>query len=123
MLKRKDFEEAQQIIKLVIEKRIRAFVSPSIVHIVGYWTTKAYGSKKAKELLLSLLADITVIDSNHEIRLTALHSRIDDIENALRYYTAIQHKLDAFVSRDAVLKKSAIPSLPIHSMTELLNLF
>jgi hypothetical protein len=38
---------------------------------VGYWLAKAYGNTKAKELLLTLLADVYVIDINHEITLNA----------------------------------------------------
>ena len=34
---------------------------------------------KAKELLLTIMADVTVIDLPHEIVLNALHSKITDI--------------------------------------------
>src|SRR5205809_705586 len=83
LLKRDNYEDAKKLIQLIIEKKLRGFVTPAIVHIVAYWVTKAYGIIKTKQLLLTLLADITVIDCTHEITLTALHSRIDDIEDAL----------------------------------------
>jgi len=120
LLKRKHYEEAKALIQLVIDRKVKAFVTPSIVHIVGYWTTKAYGSAMTKELLLALLSDITVIDCNHQITMIALHSKIDDIEDALQYYTAIQHKLDCFISRDKKLKQAGITSLPVYGMTEFL---
>ena len=119
-LKRDEYEQSKQIIELVINGTIQAFITPSIIHIVGYWLTKAYGNAKAKEMLLTLMADVTVIDLLHEIVLNALHSKITDIEDALQYYTAIHHKLDYFVSRDKQLQKQSIPILPVYTPQELL---
>ena len=63
---------SQKIIELVVEGRIHAYITPSIVHILGYWLSKAYGTVKAKEILLTLLIDIQVIDISHEITVNAL---------------------------------------------------
>lgn len=122
LLKRDRYDDVKQIIKLVVDKKIQAFITPSVVHIVGYWLTKSYGSEKAKELLLLLLTDITVIDSNHQLTMIALHSKIDDIEDALQYYTALHHKLDVFISSDKKLQKSGIASLPVMSVNEVLQI-
>lgn len=119
-LKRDEHEQSKQIIELAVNGTVQAFITPSIVHIVGYWLTKAYGNAKAKELLLTLMADVRVIDLPHEIVLNALHSKITDIEDALQYYTAVHHKLDYFISRDKQLKKQSIPILPVYTPRELL---
>lgn len=119
-LKRDEFEQSRKIIKLAVNGTIQAFITPSIVHIVGYWLTKAYGNTKAKELLLTLMVDVTVIDLPHEIVLNALHSKITDIEDALQYYTAVYHKLEYFISRDKQLQKQSIPVLPVYTPRELL---
>lgn len=120
-LKREEYEQSRQIIELAVDGSIQAFITPSIVHILGYWLTKAYGNAKAKELLLTLMADITVIDLPHEIVLNALHSKINDIEDALQYYTALHHRLDYFISRDKQLQKQGIPVLPVCTPRELLK--
>ena len=122
-LKRADYLEAKQIFELAVNGQIHAFITPSIVQISGYWLTKAYGTAKAKELLLTLLADVQVIDIPHEITLNALHSKINDIEDALQYYTAIHHKLDYFISRDKQLKKQSIPALPVYTAKEFIEDF
>lgn len=122
-LKREAYPETQKLIQLIIEGKIQAFITPAIVHIVGYWLTKAYGSKKTKEILLSLLADINSIDITHEIVINALLSKIDDIEDALQYYTAIYHKLDYFISQDKDLKKVSSSVLPVYSVKEFLKEF
>ena len=121
-LKREAFPVSQKIIELVVNGKVQAFITPSIVHILGYWLTKAYGNSKAKELLLELLVDVKVVDISHDITLIALHSKIRDIEDALQYYTAIHHKLDYFISRDKSLLKDAIPSLPVCTPQEFLKL-
>ncbi|WEK37184.1 MAG: PIN domain-containing protein [Candidatus Pseudobacter hemicellulosilyticus] len=120
-LKREAYPVARKIMELAVNGQVQAFITPSIVHIVGYWLTKAYGNAKAKELLLTLLADVSVIDIDHEITLTALHSKIKDIEDALQYYTAIHHKVDYFLSRDKDLQKASIPTLPVYTPDEFLK--
>lgn len=121
VLKRNDFNEARKIIQLAIDGRIQAFITPSIIHICSYWLTKAYGHAKAKELLLSLMGDITCIDIPHEMAIAALHSSVKDIEDALQYYTAIHHKLDYFISRDKQMLKEATVLLPAYSPKEFLK--
>lgn len=122
-LKREKFEQAKQIITLAINGDIQAFVTPSVLHIVGHGLSKEYGNAKTKELLLTLLADITVIDLPHEIAVNALHSKIGDIEDALQYYSAIHHKLDYFISRDKQLQKQGIPVLAVYTPEDFLEEF
>jgi predicted nucleic acid-binding protein len=119
-LKRSEYAQSKKIIELVIEGTVEAYITPSIVHILGYWLTKEYGNSKAKELLLTILSDITVIDIPHEIVVNALHSKMNDIEDALIYFTAIHYKLDYFISRDKSLQKQGTPTLPIYTPKEFL---
>ncbi|MFX7559815.1 hypothetical protein ABTJ75_19340, partial [Acinetobacter baumannii] len=64
---------------------------------------------------------VEVIDCDHQVALTAINSSIDDIEDALQYYTALKHKLNYFISTDKKLKKQAIPQLPIYAAAEILT--
>ena len=121
-LQRANYNEAKKLIELVINDKIHAYITPAIVHIVGYWLTKHYGAKKAKEILLMLLIDIRVIDISHTVTINALHSKINDIEDALQYYSALHHKLNYFVTRDGQLKKEGIPILPVYGLTEFLKI-
>ena len=86
------------------------------------WVSKAYGKSKTKTLLLTLLLDVTVIDTTHNTAVMALHSPMDDVEDALQYFTALEHGMDVFLSRDKDLKKWALPSLPICNLQEFLAL-
>ena len=120
-LKREKYEKSKTIFELVVSGEIQAFITPSIVQIVGYWLTKTYGNANAKEILLTLLTDVTVIDLPHEIAVNALHSKINDIEDALLYYTAIHHKLDYFISYDKQLQRQSIPILTVYTPDEFLT--
>ncbi|QKJ29682.1 type II toxin-antitoxin system VapC family toxin [Mucilaginibacter mali] len=115
LLIRSNYQNAKAVFNLVVSGRVKAFITPSIVHLVGHWLTKSYGSAKAKEMLLIVLADVTVIDIDHEITLLALHSKIDDIEDALQYYSALRHQLDIVISEDKDFQKEGTPSLPVVS--------
>jgi len=123
ILKREEYDKARDIIQIIRDGNAEGFVTPSIVHILGYWLTKAYDSEKAKELILLLLEEIKVIDIPHEITILALASKIDDIEDALQYYSAIHHNLDFFISRDKKLKKSSVVALPVYTPHEFLSDF
>lgn len=122
LLKRENYNDAKQLIQQITEHKLQGFISPSTLHILGHWLTKNYNSETAKTLLLSLLADITVIGCSHQIAEAALNSKITDIEDALQYYTAIEHKMDCFISGDKQLKKSAVGSLVVYSLKEFLEL-
>ena len=120
-LQRNDYKSAKKLIELAVEGRAEAFTTPAIVHIVSYWLAKHYEIEEVKEVLLALLADIRVIDIGHETAVNALHSKMNDIEDALQYYTAMHHRLDYFISRDKGLQKAAIPLLPVYSPEEFLK--
>ena len=120
-MKRADFAQSGKIVSLAVEGTIEAYITPSIVHILGYWLTKAYGNAKAKELILTILTDVTVIDIPHEIVVNALHSKITDIEDALQYFTAMHYNIDYFISRYKNLQKQSSPTLPVYTPKEFLE--
>ncbi len=123
MLKREQYEKSKQIMNLIVEDQLKGYITPSIVHIAAYWLAKGYGAAKAKMLLLALLDHVQVIDLDHETSLHALHSRMNDIEDALQYYTAMHHKIDLFISCDKAFRKDAIPALPVYTPDEFLKRF
>ncbi len=121
LLQRENADPAKKIIERAVEGKIAACISPSILHIAGYWLSKEYGAAKAKQLLTTLLADVRIIDCDHDTATMALQSAISDIEDALQYFTAINHRLTHFISSDKKLKKAAIPQLPVCTPEEFLG--
>lgn len=121
ILKREYYSDAKEIFALLEDRYIDGYITSSVLHITGYWVSKAHGAVNAKKLLLNLLGYVTIIDIQHETAVVALHSRIDDIEDALQYYTAIYHKLDYFITRDNQLQKDSIPALQVYSPADFIN--
>lgn len=120
-LKREDFLVSKRIFELAESEDIQTFTTPSVIHIVAYWLTKSYGANKTKELILSFLRDTKVIDTDHDVAINAISSRINDIEDALQYFAAMDHKLDYFLTRDKDFIKQALPALPIYLPADFLN--
>ena len=120
-LHRDGYNDAKQLIQKGVDGDIQLTTTPAILHIVSYWLTKAYRSSTAKELLLALLAEVRIIDCDHDTALMAINSSIDDVEDGLQYYTAIMHRADYFISSDKKLKKAAIPQLPVYTISEILE--
>jgi predicted nucleic acid-binding protein len=112
VLQRKEYDSAYQLIEWATVGKIQAFITPSIVHSAAHWILKEFGGWQTKEIFLSLVADIQVIDIGHDTTINALHSQMEDIEDSLQYYTALYHRLDYIITRDQGLIKSAIPILP-----------
>ncbi len=108
-----DCEELDRIYQKVVDHTFKGFITTSIVHLVGYWVTKATGAGNAKKVLLLTLNDLKVIDAPHVVIEDALYSDMKDIEDALQYYTALHHKLDVFVSKDKDFIKASRPVLPV----------
>ena len=111
----------RQLFQCIVRSEYRAFTSPSIIHIIGYWLKKVYGVSDARKILITLLNDMRVLEQNHEIVIQALHSTMPHIEDALQYHTAIHHKMDCFVSRDKELQKLQSSVLPVVTPEELLQ--
>ena len=59
--------------------------------------------------------------TNHELTPADFLLKINEIEDALQYYTSIHHKLDYFISVDKELKKVSIPTLPVYTPGEYLK--
>ena len=113
-LKRNHYLISKKIIELAINGVVQLFITPSVLHITAhYLLTKFYGKTKAKEFTLSLLDSITVIDYSHSIAQNALYSTMEDIEDALQYFTALHHKMDYFLIRDQEFLRQPFAALPV----------
>jgi len=118
------YDNAKKIVQSVIDGKFNAYITPAIVHIAGYYLTRAYEAETAKKILLALLTDITTIDIPHSITLHALRSSMMDIEDALQYYSAQYHDLDYFVSRDKpLLNFNGKDKLPVIHPKDFVNQF
>ena len=120
-LKRDRYAAARRLMEWTVEGRIEAYVTPAVIQETARMLKQVYGAERAKELLLALLAEVLVIDGGHTVAVSALHSTMGDMDEALSYYTALHHKLDYFITHDKDLPKAAIPVLPVCTPEEFLK--
>ncbi len=121
LLEREGFEVSKRLLNVILYHPYKVFVTPAIIHITSYWVKRSLGTATTKVLLLELLKDIRTIDCDHKTAVLAISSSMNDIEDALQYYTALQHNLDFVITQDQQFQKQAIPSLPIYSPSEFLK--
>jgi predicted nucleic acid-binding protein len=107
------YKMAELIVRSIIEGRHQAYTSAVVIHIVAHISKKVLGAQQTNKLILALLNDVRVLDTSHEIIVQAMSAGWSDIEDALQYYTALNYKIDLFISRDEGLLKKALPSLPV----------
>ena len=117
-LDRKEKENTKIILEEISKGNIRAYISSSIIHILSYVLINIYGVEKSKETILAIIGDIEMIDMPKETVIQALHSKMNDIEDALQYYVALHHKIPVFISNDKKLKKEGSSALPVYSSLE-----
>ena len=120
-LKRDSYVAARRLMEWAVKGKIQAYVTPAVIQETGRRLKLTYGAARAKELLLALLAEVSVIESGHTVAVSALHSAMSDMDEALSYYTALHHKLDYFITRDKDLPTAAIPMLPVCTPEEFLK--
>ena len=121
ILNRSGNSMATRLMQLAIEGTIQLYTTPAVIHVTAYFTAQSFTNLQTKQIILTLLTDIQVIDCDHDTALSAVNSNMDDLEDALQYYTAIKFKMDYFISSDKKLQKSAIPQLPVYTPAELLD--
>ena len=103
-----------------MQKKV-SLVANIFIDFLAYWLQKAYGVATAKKLLLSLSEEINFIDCSHSSALAALSSDIADIEDAIQYQTAVQHKVHFFITRDKSLMRYSEKALPVLSPKRFLD--
>lgn len=118
-----DYADLRKIYARITGGYLKCYTTTSIIQTSAYWLVKERGVLQTKKIILAILNDITVIEASHNIVVDAMYSTMDDIEDAMQYYTAVHHKLDAFISRDKDFIKSAISKLPVYHPEDFIRKF
>lgn len=113
ILRRQNGESVRDIFVQVENGTVKAFTSTSIIQICGYILQKEHGKETTIKILHGLLNEVEVIDCRHDTVIMALNSSIADIEDAIQYYSALQHKMDYYITFDKKLIKHSALNLPI----------
>jgi predicted nucleic acid-binding protein len=122
VLKRSGYPIVRRLMDWAVRGRVQLFTSPAILREIARELTKAYGVAQAKELLLALLAIFQLVDAGYDTAVSALQSEIGNISGAISYHTALNHRLDYFITHDTSLLQVVNPLLPSYTAIDFLNL-
>ena len=81
-------------------KKLELYTSPLILANTFYILRKQLGNEQAKNALRKLRILLNVIDSSEAVVDKALNSDFSDFEDAIQYYTALEHGISVILTRN-----------------------
>lgn len=81
-------------------KKLELYTSPLILANTFYILRKQLGNDEAKSALRKLRILLHVVDSSETIIDKALNSDFSDFEDAIQYYTALEHGISVILTRN-----------------------
>lgn len=121
LLRRQGYKEALKILLLVKQRKSLGFTNPSIIQTVSFYIQKNFDANTSRVLLKELLKLITLIETRSETVHKALNSSINDIEDAIHYYTAIDCEMDCIITNDIDFLKLDGTTLAIKTPAQFLQ--
>ncbi len=94
------------------DKALLLLAESSLANLI-YLSFDIYKLDSAKEKLMDLISACNIISGGKQVMLQAISSPIKDKENALQYYTALNHGADYFITRNISDYKEASMRLPV----------
>ncbi len=112
-------EEATKLFALVAEKKLQAAVSSLIFSNLYYVLRKSKLHREVIMILrkLRIFVDVLPVSAGEIDR--ALISDFKDFEDAIQYFTAMEHKMDVLITRNTRDFKTA--KIPVLSPKEFLS--
>jgi predicted nucleic acid-binding protein len=120
LLDRKPFsDDTLQVLLKCENKELQAFVTPVIVANTYYLLRQKASHVYVIEQLKRLLTIISVLSMDQRQVLSALDYKFTDFEDALQYFSALQHtKIEAILTRNT--KDFKLSVLPVFTPKEFL---
>ena len=107
------FDTSIGLLELAVNGSVTLFTSESAVANLVYLSKDIYKIKSADSKLMDFLMACEIISCGKQKIFEALKSPFKDKEDAIQYYTALNHGLDYFITRNVKDFKNAFPSLPV----------
>ncbi len=95
------FSECARVLSLTDDTRFEVYTSPLCLAIGAYFAEKKNGKKLAKQKIALLVEKlkVTTIDDSAAKR-TVANKKVDDFEDGLQYYSAVDAKCSCIVTYD-----------------------
>jgi predicted nucleic acid-binding protein len=94
------FTHAARIISLAGKPGYKVFTTPLCLAIAFYFSEKKSGRKNAKEKIALLCKHLSIASINEIAVTDTINKKINDFEDGLEYYAALQAKCDVIVTED-----------------------
>lgn len=95
------FTYTSRIVSLADHKKFTLFTSPVCLAIAFYFAEKKYKSISAKKRIQILCEHIHIAPVNKSAVVQSLQNRaINDFEDGLEYYAAVESKCDCIITED-----------------------
>ena len=120
-LKESGYSHGRQVMEWAVRGWIQVFTSSAIIRDIAIGLNRAYGPAQTQNILAALVASTQVIDADFQTIIMALQSRIDDVAAAISYFTALQHRMDYFLTYDVEIFQNSSPVLPATTPIDFFN--
>ena|SRR5258708_27590087 len=95
------FPYSSRVLGLTGNKNFLVFTSPICVAIAFYFAEKKSGTALARQKMEILTNKINIATTDHETVLQTLKNKaVEDFEDGLEYYTAVQAKCQCIITED-----------------------
>ncbi len=114
------FSYSSRVLSLTDNKKFQVYTSPICLAIAFYFAEKKNGTKNAKEKITLLASRINITETGKEVVLaTVANKAINDFEDGLEYYAALQAGCTCIVTEDK--KDFFFSTLSVRSAQEFLE--
>ena len=95
------FPEAARILSLNQNKNFKIYTSPICLAIAFYFAEKKSGTQRAMEKIKVLCEQLEITNTNKKtVALTTQNPKINDVEDGLEYYSALESGCEIIVTED-----------------------
>ena len=94
------FAHSSRVLSLTEDSRFQVYTSPLCLAIAYYFAEKKSGEVLAKKKLSLLSEHLQITDMNEKTTRLAAKSTIEDFEDALQYYSALESKCACIITEN-----------------------
>lgn len=115
------FQHSVRLLELAGKDEAVLLISESSLANLIYLSFDIYKLKNAEKRLLDFISACEIISGGKEIMIQAVSSSFKNKENALQYFTALNHGADYFITRNISDYKKVSKRLPVMTPSEFAN--
>lgn len=107
------FQHSVQLLELAADDQVFLLIAESSLANLIYLSFDIYKLHDAESRLLDFISVCGIISGGKSIMMRAISSPFSDREDALQYYTALEHGSDYFITRNVRDYKNQSKILPV----------